>query len=54
MDYVLNIKSDHNEIGESGVRQLAKCRWQDLSQIDLSNMRIIKAIIILEMLAASG
>ena len=48
------IKSDINGIGESGVRQLAKCRWQNLSKIDLGNMRIIKMIIILEMLAASG
>ena len=48
------IKSDHNEIGEDGVRQLAKCRWQNLSKIVLGDMRIIKIIMILETLAASG
>ena len=48
------IKSDHNEIGEDGVRQLAKCRWQNLSKIDLGNIGVIKTIIILETLGASG
>ena len=48
------IKSDENEIGECGVRQLAKCRWQNLRKIYLGNMRIIKIVIILETLAASG
>ena len=47
-------KLDDNEIGDYGVRQLAKCRWHNLSKIDLGNMRIIKTIIILETLAASG
>ena len=48
------IKSEMNGIGECGVRQLSKCRWQNLSKIDLSNMKIIKIIMILETLAASG
>jgi len=48
------LKSDMNGIGERGVRQLSKCRWQNLSKIDLSNLKIIKIIMILEMLAASG
>ena len=48
------IKSDENEIGESGVRQLSKCRWQNLNKIDLCNMRIINLTIKLETLAASG
>ena len=47
-------KSDDNKIEENGVRQLTKCRWHNLSKIDLSNMRIIKIVIILETLAASG
>ena len=48
------IKSGGNEIGECGARELAKCRWHNLSRIDFGNMRIIKIVIILEMLAASG
>ena len=48
------IKSDINGIGESGVRQLAKCRWQNLSKVNLGNGRITKTIIILETLVASG
>ena len=48
------LKSDENGIGEYGVRQLAKGRWQNLSKIYLGNKRIIKSIIILETLAASG
>ena len=39
--YIILI-SDTNEIGESGVRQLSKCRWQNLNKIDLSNMWIIR------------
>ena len=48
------IKSDENGIGESGIRQLSKCLWQNLSKIDLGEKRITKVIIILETLAASG
>ena len=48
------IKSEYNGIGEYGVRQLAKCRWQNLGTIYLGNMRIIKVAIKLETLAASG
>ena len=48
------LKSYGNGIGECGVRQLAKCRWQNLGKINLGNMRIIKTIMILETLAASG
>ena len=29
------IKADDNVIGECGVRQLSKCRWQNLRKIDL-------------------
>jgi len=47
-------KLEENGIGESGIMQLSKCRWQNLGKIYLGNMRIIKALIILEMLAASG
>jgi len=47
-------KSDENGIGEYGVRQLSKCRWQNLNKIDLCNMRIINLTIKLETLAASG
>ena len=60
LDFDLNwtmytiFKSDRNGIGESGVRQLLKCRWQNLGTIDLGTTRIIKDRIILEMLAASG
>ena len=48
------IKSENNGIGEYGVRQLAKCRWHNLNQIDLGNTGIIKMAIKLEILAASG
>ena len=48
------IKSDYNGIKEYGVRQLSKCRWQNLSKIYLGNMRIIEVAIKLEALAASG
>ena len=47
-------KSDKNGIGECGVRQLAKCRWDNLSNLDLGNTRIMKGTIKLEMVAASG
>ena len=47
-------KLDNNGIGECGVRQLAKCHWNNLGQINLGNMNIIKSIIISETLAASG
>ena len=47
-------KSDENGIGESGIRKLSKCRWQNLREITLSNIRIIKTIIILKTLGASG
>ena len=50
----LIIKLDKNGIGECGVRQFAKGRWNNLSIIDLSNMEIIKVAIKLEMLAVSG
>ena len=52
LDFDLNwtmytiLKLDKNGIGEYGVMQLAKCRWQNLSKIDLGNMRITKALII--------
>ena len=47
-------KLDNNGIGECGVRQLAKCHWNNLGQINLGNTRIIKMTIKLETLAASG
>ena len=31
----LIIELDDNGIGECGVRQLSKCRWQNLRKIDL-------------------
>ena len=42
------IKSGRNGIGEYGVRQLAKCRWNNLIKLNLSNMGIIKVTIKLE------
>ena len=47
-------KSDMNSIGEQGVRQLSKGHWHNLSKINLGNTGIIKTLIILETLAASG
>ena len=47
-------KLDDNGIGECGVRQLTKCRWNNLRKLYLNNMGIIKLTIKLEMLAASG
>ena len=48
------LKSYGNGIGECGVRQLSKCRWNNLRRLYFGNTGIIKVIIRLEMLAASG
>jgi len=48
------LKSGENGIGEYGVRQLSQCHWHNLSQLLLSNKRVVKIKIHLETLAANG
>jgi hypothetical protein len=43
-----------NGIGEYGVRQLSQSKWPNLSKLTLSNTRIIRMTMKLEIQDASG
>ena len=48
------LKSDQNDIGQYGVRQLSQCYWINLNRLTLGTKRIIEITIKLEKQPASG